>query len=109
MRDPETTDANDVTQWTKSTHFKERQRRRFLSDEVVRLTLAYGEKFFQGSQTVYFLSRRRIRRAEQDMGTRLDDKTMRSADGAVVVAAQDRTLVTVYRNPKYWGHLRRCS
>lgn len=93
----------------KSLHFLERQRQRSLPDELIRITIAYGQKFYQGSEVVYFLSRKRIRRVERIFGTRLDAEVVRSADGIVVVSGQNQTLVTAYRNPKYIRHLRRCS
>lgn len=92
----------------KTSHFDERQRQRSIPDSLVRLALAYGERFFQGDQRVYFLGRKHLRRIARILNSRQDDGLLARADGTVVVTGADDVLITAYRNPKYIRHLRRC-
>ena len=84
---------------TKTDHFAVRQVQRGVSNEMVRLALRHGLRFYEGANQVYFLGRRQV-------PTRVDHRVAERANGTVVVACGDR-LVTTYRNPLYVRKLKR--
>jgi hypothetical protein len=93
----------------KTAHFIERQRKRGITDVLIALTIAWGEKFYQGSECVYFLGHRHLQYALQKRKMQLSDQEIQRAEGTVVVVGIDNCLITAYRNPRYIRHLRRCA
>lgn len=90
----------------KTAHFIERQHQRSITDPLVIMAIACGERFYQGSERVYFLGRKHLARAQRKLGAALSEREARRAEGTVVVVGVDNHLITTYRNPSYIRHLR---
>jgi hypothetical protein len=88
--------------FVKSAHFRTRQTQRSVSDYAIGLTLKYGDVFFQGTDRVYFLGRKRIPASIPPAQAEL-------LDGTTVVLGMDNVLVTTYRNRDAHRSLRRRS
>lgn len=98
-----------ATALVKTAHFVERQRSRGIQDDWIRWTIAYGERFYQGTMQVFFLGRKGLKKAQKVERCRLSDRESQMADGTVVVVGDGNALVTTYRNPNYIRHLKRCA
>ena len=78
----------------KTAHFIERQQQRGITDPLVTVAIACGEKFYQGSELVYFLGRKHLERAQRKLGAVLSEREVRRAEGTVVVVGVDNHLIT---------------
>jgi len=91
-----------LEQMEKTAHFVLRQAQRKVSDAAIALALQCGEVFFQGSDRVYFLGRKRI-------PTVVPIPVAHRLDGTTVVVGPGNVLITAYRNPLGRGALKRRS
>ena len=85
----------------------ERQCQRQVADVEVALAITYGERFFEGNDRVYFLGQRRLKKLREQFPATVDERTVRRADGTVVVVGEDGSLITTYRNPRFISVLKR--
>lgn len=92
----------DSNGYVKSRHFEKRQAQRHITDAEVALTLRFGEMFYQGSDRVFFLGKKRI---PAGLKAQLSERI----HGTTVVATSDCVLVTAYRNPEARRALRRSA